>query len=456
MSFCFTSAADLVAAYRDRRSDPVRVIERALAAAAALDQRQPPMRTFIALDAGDARRQAEASRARWQQGRPLGPLDGVPVAIKDEIDVAGYGTSCGTRFLGHETKSVDATTVARLRRGGAIIFGKTNMHELGVAPSGLNAHHGSARNPYDPARDTGGSSSGSGAVVAAGVVPLAMGNDGGGSVRIPAALCGVAGIKASFGRVPLDGVAMLCWSLEHSGPLGATIADLVTALAAITDEQLTLPAIDGRQLRVGICDAWWQWADDDLRTSARAALERVGVSLVPIALPHIELTLPVGSATFLVEGAAAVAPYLDAKQPMSASTRIGFDVARGMTAVAYVQAQRARALIVRDFERAFAEVDLIATPTTAITAPRYHQDSVDRDELDEGTINRLIAFTMAFNLTGMPATSVPCGYDREQMPIGLQIVGPLGADLLTLALAAEVERRSERQKPQVWFPLLES
>jgi Asp-tRNA(Asn)/Glu-tRNA(Gln) amidotransferase A subunit family amidase len=450
VSFSFTSAADLHAAYRAKTTDPLAVAKRALTAAGGLDALAPPMRTFIALDEADVIEQAQASAIRWKTGQQRGKLDGVPIAVKDEYDVIGYGTTSGTSFLGKTKATRDALVVQRLRNAGAILFGKTNMHELGVHPSGLNPWHGTARNPYDPARDTGGSSSGSGAVVGLGLVPIALGNDGGGSIRIPAALNGVCGHKPTFGRVPTDGVRLLCWSLESSGPLAATIDDLVTALATLTDEPLTLPPL--KHVRVGICSPWWSWASGEVQAIARAAAERiVGGELVEIELPHIELSLPVGAATFTVEAAAAMERALTTGEPLAASTRVTLELARGLSAVAFVQAQRARQLIVRDFERAFADVDVILTPTTAVTAPRYRDRG---DELDEAMINRMVAFTFAQNLSGLPATSVPCGYDSEGMPVGLQVIARHGADLQALAVAALVEHTTPRHRPRVWYPLL--
>ncbi|HWE26737.1 MAG TPA: amidase, partial [Polyangia bacterium] len=289
MSFSFTRAADLHAAYRAGTTDPIAVAARALTAARGLDALLPPMRTFIALDEADVVEQARASAQRWESGQTRGPLDGVPIAVKDEFDVRGYATTAGTRFLGRTKATADALVVARLRAAGAIVFGKTNMHELGVHPSGLNLWHGTARNPYDPARDTGGSSSGSGAVVALGVTPIALGNDGGGSIRIPAALNGVCGHKPTFGRVPTDGVRLLCWSLESSGPLATTVDDLVTAMTVLTDAPLLLPPL--KSLRIGVCTPWWSWATGEVQAIARAAVEKiVGGEIVEVALPHIELS----------------------------------------------------------------------------------------------------------------------------------------------------------------------
>jgi Asp-tRNA(Asn)/Glu-tRNA(Gln) amidotransferase A subunit family amidase len=165
----------------------------------------------------------------------LGPLDGVPIAVKDELDQVPYATTAGTRFLGREPASSDATVVARLRSAGALLVGKTNMHEVGLGITGVNPHHGTSRNPYDPARITGGSSSGSAAAVAAGLCPIAVSADAGGSIRIPAALCGVVGLKPTFGRMSERGAAALCWSLAHIGVIGASSADVaLVAMKALS------------------------------------------------------------------------------------------------------------------------------------------------------------------------------------------------------------------------------
>lgn len=449
MSFKFPTVADYEAAYQKGTTDPVQVAERALAAARTLDRMDPPLRTFIALDEADVRRQAEASARRWQKRAPRSPLDGILVAVKDEYDVAGYPTTCGTKFLGKEPAKSDALAVARLRAAGAILFGKTHLPELGCIPSGINPWHGIARNPYDPGRDTGGSSSGSGAAVAMGLVPVALGSDGGGSIRIPAAMNGVVGIKGSFGRVPTEGAAAHFWSLGHKGPLGATVADTLAAFAVLTDEKLALPELP-HPLRIGVCDRWWQWADGEVAAIARAAVERVvGGQLIDIDLPHIELSLPVGVATFGVEGAAALAAEYERGEPFAPSTRILFELARGMSAVTFVKTQRARALVVRDFEWAWDNVDVIVTPTTATTAPPIGSDAAG-GELDEAKANHAVTFTFAQNLSGMPAVSVPCGYDAAGMPVGLQVIAPFGEDLRALAVAAAVERVTERHKPGVW------
>jgi Asp-tRNA(Asn)/Glu-tRNA(Gln) amidotransferase A subunit family amidase len=232
------------------------VAERALAAIA--DSQQNGLSIFVAWEQADLLAQATASAQRLREGRPLSPLDGVPVAVKDELDLRGFGTSVGTRFLGKQPAAEDSTAVARLRAAGALLLGKVNMHEIGIGVTGQNPHHGTVRNPYDPQRHTGGSSSGSAAAVAAGFCPIAIGADGGGSIRIPASLCGVVGLKPTYGRVSETGAAPLDWSVAHIGPLGATARDVAlgyAAIAGLTGDPNTLhqPALTLEALKTSIC-----------------------------------------------------------------------------------------------------------------------------------------------------------------------------------------------------------
>jgi hypothetical protein len=199
--------------YRSGRFTPEMVAENILKAIENSDDGERPLRAFIAVHTDDVLAQARASTERYRSGRSLGPLDGVPVAIKDEIDMLPYGTTVGTKFLGKRAVQQDATVVARLRSAGALLPGKTNMHEIGIGVTGLNIHHGTPRNPYNLDHHTGGSSSGSAAAVAAGLVPAALGADAGGSIRVPASLCGIVGLKPTFGRISEMGAAPLV--LEH-------------------------------------------------------------------------------------------------------------------------------------------------------------------------------------------------------------------------------------------------
>lgn len=219
------TARQIDRAYRDGQTTPCELADAALVAARDLDRQEPSMGAFVSLRDDDVRRQAIDSHERIASGQARSILEGVPVAIKDEFDVAGYRTSVGTTFRGKTTATNDAVLVERLRQAGAIIFGKTSMHEIGLGGTGINHGHVTARNPYDLGHATGGSSSGSAAVVAANLCPMALGSDAGGSIRIPAAMCGVYGLKPTYGRIPTFGGALLAWSLDHVRPLAASVQE---------------------------------------------------------------------------------------------------------------------------------------------------------------------------------------------------------------------------------------
>ncbi|MEC9072340.1 MAG: amidase, partial [Myxococcota bacterium] len=318
----FSSARSYYVSYRNGETDPREVAERLLKTVAEWDAAQPAMRLFIAQRPDDLREQAEASAKRWADGAPLGPLDGVPVAVKDEMDQRGYPTTLGTSFMGQEIEGEDAEPVRRLREAGALLVGKANMHEIGIGVSGLNSHHGTARNPYNPGHWTGGSSSGSGAVVGSNLCPIALGADGGGSIRIPAALCGVVGLKPTWGRVSERGVPGLCWSVGHAGPLGATVGDVAMAYGAIAGvdprdprtAHQPAPAMDRlgdldlRGVRVGVYAPWFEDADTEIVSACFAALETLkaaGAELVDVEIPELGLLRSVHLVTIISEMAAA-------------------------------------------------------------------------------------------------------------------------------------------------------
>ncbi|MCB1316001.1 MAG: amidase, partial [Leptospiraceae bacterium] len=278
--FQFISASAYREAYRKKKITPVDV---AVSISRFIDEsNQRNMRAIVAANYENLMQQARASAERWKKGRPLSPLDGVPVSIKEELDMIPYPSTAGTKFLGRDIVAEDATVVERLRSMGAMLIGKANMHEIGIGVTGYNAHHGIARNPYNPDHYTGGSSSGSAASVAMGLNPISIGADGGGSIRLPAALCGVYGIKATFGRVSEHGAVPLCWSVAHVGPLAATAADLALGYTAIAgpdrNDALSLKQPDVslaalfkadalkslKGVRIGIYDPWFHDADPEV------------------------------------------------------------------------------------------------------------------------------------------------------------------------------------------------
>jgi Asp-tRNA(Asn)/Glu-tRNA(Gln) amidotransferase A subunit family amidase len=466
------SVADYASAYRQGRVDPCLVAERLLEACARAQAADPPLGAFIAQRAEDVRAQAAASAERFRRGRPLGPLDGVPVAVKDELDQRGYPTTVGTGFQGGAPAAEDAEAVARLRVAGALLVGKANMHEIGLGVSGLNPHHGPARNPFDPTRITGGSSSGPAAAVASGLCPLSVGADGGGSIRIPAALCGAVGLKPSFGRVSERGAAPLCWSVAHVGPIASSARDAALGYAlmagrdpadpgsweqpAVTLEGFGQTDLSG--VRLGVYAPWFEDAEPEVVAACRAALaalERAGAIRVPIELPELDLLRVVHMVTIVSEMAASQLEHRAAhRKDYGGDVRLNLALAGRLTAADYVHAQRLRVRLCGHFHAALRGVDAIVTPTTASAALPIRGPAARTGESDLEALECIMRFAPAANLTGLPAISVPAGFTPGGLPVGLQLIGRMWEEHRLLAWAAVVESQVSRRKPAVWFDLL--
>ena len=393
----------------------------------------------------------------------------MPVAVKDELDVTPYGTTVGTSFLGREPASKDAHAVARLRAAGALIIGKANMHELGLGVTGINPHHGAARNPYAPHHATGGSSSGSAAAVAAGLCPLAVGADGGGSIRIPAALCGIYGLKPTFGRISEARVAELCWSVAHLGPMASNPADLALGLSLMSGMDSHDPMTFNRPTcdlsaahkprlagtKIGIYRPWFEDADPAIVMACDAALDRLkksGAELVDVTVCAPDLTRITHMVTIVSEMLAAQGnELLERRSEYGLDVRMNFALARFLSSRDYVHAQRLRHHIAMQTRELFETIDLLATPTTARTAPPIRPNSEQRGESDLVVLDALMRYAVLANLTGLPAISCPIANDPNQLPIGLQLMGkPFGeGELLRAAFVLHGE--APRRRPSHWF-----
>lgn len=471
--FRFESVADLRAAYREGRTDPVEVAERALAACADAEAHDPPLRIFFAQDKDDVLAQAKASKARWAKGEPQGVFDGVPVAIKDEVDVAGYPTTLGTSFVADErgVANADGTAPARFRAAGAVLLGKANMTEVGIGPVGLQVHHGTARNPYDAARYTGGSSAGSGAAVAAGLCPVSLGADGGGSVRNPASFCGAVGLKATYGRVSEHGVPPVCWSVAHLGPLAGTARDCALGYATIAgvDEHDALtrsqptPDLerveegDLQDVTLGVYSEWFDHAEAGVVRECRkmlAHLQSRGAQVKEIEIPELEALRVAHAVTIAAEMLASQAPYLERfRHRYQWDVRLLFANIERFAATDYVHAQRVRHRACERFTALLDDVDAVVTPTNACTAPVIQPDSKD-GESDLTQISRAMRFVFPANMTGQPAITFPAGYDDDGLPVGFQVMGRAWEESLLLRLAVAAEDGCPRRRPGFWRSLL--
>jgi aspartyl-tRNA(Asn)/glutamyl-tRNA(Gln) amidotransferase subunit A len=455
------SSASYAAAYREKITTPRRVAERALAEIERLAGLRPSMNIRASQDREATLRDADASTARWAAGKPLGPLDGVPFLVKDEFDVAGLPTTLGVKVEPQPPAARDALAVARLRAAGAFFVCKTVLTEWGMSPIGNNVNFPMPHNAHDATKAPGGSSTGTGVGVALGVAPLGCGGDGGGSIRIPAALNGIFGIKPTFGRVSRTGDGFK-GSVAHAGPLASSTRDLALFLDAVASEQdpadvLTAwapPPPEGgfasrfgagvRGLRIGIDEADWRDASEPVAQACREALralERDGAVLVDINLAIAHHAHRIGYLTIGPESLAAHRrEWLEQKELLGDDLRLSFAVLAGMTSLEQLDAQRLRSGLRRELAQALAGVDVIAMPTTAITAPRYTEEDEKTSFSDPPALEGLVRYTFLCNLTGNPAGTAPIGVDAGGLPIGLQIVGDAWDEAGVLGVLAHLER----------------
>lgn len=471
--FQFPAAEHFAEAYRAGRATPETVAERFLAQWRASDAGDRPLRAFIAVRPDDLATQAAASATRWKAGKPIGPWDGVPVAIKDEMHVQGYRTTVGTTFLNPAPATVDATVVARLRAAGALIVGKANMHEIGINITGLNPHHGTTRNPYNDGHHTGGSSSGPATAVASGLVPLAIGADGGGSIRIPSAFCGLVGIKPTFGRISEFGAAELVWSVAYLGPMAGTVRDCAAAYALIAGDDardsnsrghpsvsldVAIPA-SLRGLRIGVHRAWFRHATPDVVRSCEAMLaefERLGATIVDVEIPDLDLQRVAHVAIILGEMAAAMTPHYPSRRAeFGLDARANIAIARSMSAAEFVTAQRVRTRAMAQWQQVLRDVHVVITPSTGQVAPRIDPATMPLGGSDLSMSTEVMRFAFPSNLTGNPAISFPAGYDPSGLPIGMQVIGRPWSERLLFRVAAMAEQLVERRRPKRWYPVLD-
>lgn len=381
-------------------------------------------------------------------------LYGIPLAVKDLIDLEGLPTRAGSpRFFDNTPAHRDAFVVEKLKAAGANLIGKTHTHEIALGITGINPHFGAVRNPHRPTHISGGSSSGSAAAVAAGMCLGALGTDTGGSIRIPAALCGVVGLKPTFGRVSTRGVLTLSWNLDHVGPLAATVTDVAILLQVIAGYDALDPAsanmpVDDYLTHINDGVRGWRVAQltgDDLAESDPGVLNAVneaarifaglGARLTQVEIPSLRRAASANTQMVLVDAATFHRERLAAHPDwFGADVRQRLESGQRLTATDYSLARRAQSELKRYFEVFFADYDLLILPTTATTA-------VPIDGLESAQYApRLTRFTAPFNLLGLPALSVPCGM-VDGLPVGLQIVGPAWAEARVLRAGRAFEHR---------------
>ncbi|HLC28271.1 MAG TPA: amidase [Dehalococcoidia bacterium] len=450
------SVAEAGRLIRRRELSPVELTQACLQRIERLDGRINAFITVTGEQAIAAARQVEAEIAG---GSHRGPLHGIPVGLKDIFGVANVRMTGGSKILAENVATEDSVATARLKAAGAVFLGKLNLHEFAFGATGVNPHYGPARNPWDAERITGGSSSGSGAAVAGGECPAALGTDTGGSIRIPASLCGIVGLKPTYGRVSKRGVLPLSWSLDHVGPMTRTVADAAIVLQAIAgydegdgssvDEPVpdynAAPNGGLRGLRVGVPrEFFFENVDPEVEKSVQSAigvLGELGAIVTEVEVPLIA-EIPGALTAMMLPEALAYHQKWMAERPddYGDDVRYRLELGSGYLAVHYVQAQRLRGIAVEAWRQdVFSKVDLIATPTTPVTAR----------PISEGDLQvtfSLIRFTNLFNFLGLPAISLPCGFSTEGLPIGLQLAGRWWDEGTMLRAAHAYEQATEWHK----------
>jgi aspartyl-tRNA(Asn)/glutamyl-tRNA(Gln) amidotransferase subunit A len=410
------------------------------------------LNAFIRITADEARRQAREADRELANGHDRGPLHGVPISIKDLLDMRGLPTTAASRVREGHVAQRDATVIAHLRQAGAVFVGKTNLHEFAFGTTSEDSAFGPVRNPHDPSRSPGGSSGGSAASVATGMALATIGTDTGGSVRIPAAACGIVGLKPSFGEVSVDGVVPLSRTFDHVGPLARTVADACLVYHALLgDVAAPLPAprpVTGLRLavpRAYFCDL----LDNDVRARFEEALERLrsaGARVSDIEISHAADIAPVYLHISLADAAAYHAITLETMpERYTAAVRLRLEMGRYLMGEDYVRALAGREVLRREVDAALAQHDALVLPTLPIVAPPIGAASVQVGETKQPVRNMMLRLTQLFNVTGHPAISMPAGQNADGLPCAVQLVGLRGQTdaLLKVALACE---------PQIGFP----
>ena len=428
---------------RARQVTSVQVTEECLR---RIDADNARYNAFTLVMADEALKRAHEADKELAAGTDRGPLHGAPISIKDLLDIRGVPTTAASRVREGHVADRDAPTVAHLRQAGAVIIGKTNLHEFAFGTTSEDTAFGAVRNPHDPARSAGGSSGGSAASIVAGMALASVGTDTGGSVRIPSGVCGLAGLKPTIGEVSTDGCVPLSRTLDHIGPLAASVADASVVYHALLGDARTTPAVPmpmhGLRLAVPrkyFCDL----LDDDVRSSFEAALERLraaGAHVDEIEIRHATDIAPVYLHIVLSDAAAYHAHTLETvPERYTPPVRLRLEMGRYIMAEDYVRALAGRDVLVREVDAALSQHDALILPTLPIVAPPIGAASVNVGTSTEPVRNVMLRLTQLFNVTGHPAISIPAAPSSTGLPCGIQLVGCRHQTdaLLKVALACE-------------------
>ncbi len=455
---------DLIAA---KTVSPVEVTDAFLGRIETVNER---LNAFVTMTADAARASARAAETEIMAGRHRGALHGIPLGHKDLYATAGVRTTGGSRVLADNVPTEDSTVVRRLADAGTVTLGKLNTHEFAYGPTNEHSMFGPTRNPWNTDRITGGSSGGSGAAVAAGLIPIATGSDTGGSIRMPAACCGLTGLKPTYGRVSRAGILPLCWSMDHAGPLTRSAMDAAIFLGAVAghdprdaacadrpvpDYRAALTG-DIRGLKVGVLRRYFfdqaQGQVVTLVDAAIAELSALGAEVVEVDLPHIEHAAAGAMAIYAAEATAYHDDTLNDRADLfTDQVRAFLDIGDQILAKDYLHAQRYRTLLGQSMATALSDVDVLVSPGIAITATPIGDEMVDINGTEDAIFGAILRNTEPFDLTGLPAVVVPCGIAPDGMPVSLQIAGRAFDEATVLNVAHAYQQATDwhRQRPDI-------
>ncbi|MDE0624401.1 MAG: amidase [Bryobacterales bacterium] len=449
----------LAKAFSSGQLSPVEVVRHALRRIARLD---PVLNSYLSVTADHALERARQAESEIRAGRHKGPLHGVPYAAKDLLDTKGIRTTVGSRILSDNVPAADAAVVESLSAAGAILLGKTGMHEWAYGITNNNPHFGPVRNPWNTECIPGGSSGGSAAALAAGLCSFSLGSDTGGSIRIPAALCGIAGLKPTFGRVSRRGAFPLGHTLDTLGPFGLTVQDTALAYQAIAgrdgadpttvDKPVELPRFDAEPSLKGVVigvprASYYECLDpavDSAVQSALSVLTGIGAQLREVAVPDIDLANSLHRLILLAEGTSVHHRRLEEhREQFGDDVRALLDQGRLVLASDYLNAQRQRKRFCREFARTLQTVDALVAPAVPIPTARIGELEVEVNGRLENVRLATTRNIRALNLTGLPVLSVPCGFHSDGLPIGIQIVGKAFDERRVLEIGHAYETATE-------------
>lgn len=464
---CYLSAGQLSPLIRNKKVSPVEIVEAQLARINALE---PTLNSFITLMRDEAIAAARQAEQEIQAGQYRGPLHGIPLGLKDMYYVRGAPNTSGFRLFDDFFPEFEGTIVTRLREAGAIFLGKMNLHQLAYGITGENPDHGHMHNPWGPELIAGGSSGGSASAAASGECTFAMGSDTGGSIRVPGALCGLAGLKPTYGRLSCHGIAALSLSMDHPGPMARTVEDCALAMNVVAGYDPNDPAsanvpvpdytkaLDGdvRGLRVGVPREYFEVPlDPQVERAVRSAIDvlgDMGAVVTEVSWPMYHYAMAIGVTIQLVEVTAYHRKLVLAHGPqLYAPVRLLIESGFFISAADFLQAQRARALLSRQSRDLLEDVDVLAGPMTPITAHKIGATEVKVGDIVMGSRPALTQYTRPFNLNGFPAITVPCGFSDDGLPIGLQLAGRPFDEETVLRAAHAYEQATDwhRRRPPI-------